>query len=177
MKQVVGAVVYHCSQASDSDARHIFFPKTAITWCKYQAAKLNGTNYTDKPGLPIIIRNKILPTFMELSDETLLEKCLHGSTQNNNECIIGDTWKRIPKDVLVGRIVLEIGVRSVVFSFNGGAIGLSKILEKHSMVTGSFAEEFCASRDEYLIQKADIKSSGKAIVQRGKKKGAIRAIR
>ena len=27
------------------------------------------------------------------------------------------------------------------------------------MVTGSFTEEFCASRDEYRMQKADIKSS------------------
>ena len=57
----------------------MFCPKTAITWCKYKAGKLNGTNYTDKPGLPIIIRNKILPTSMELSDERLMEKCLNGS--------------------------------------------------------------------------------------------------
>ena len=68
----------------------------------------------------------------------------------------------------VGRIVLEIGVRSVVLSFSGGANLLSKIFEKLSMVTGSFTMEFCASRDEYLIQKADMKSSGKAKVQRGK---------
>ena len=121
MKKAVGSVVYHCSQASDSDARNMFFPKTAITWCKYEAAKLNSTNYIDKLGLPIIIRNIILTTFKELSDETLLEKCLHGSTQNNNECIIGDIWKQIPKDILGGRIVLEIGVRSVVLSFNGVA--------------------------------------------------------
>ena len=108
-------------------------PKTAITWWKYQAAKLNGTNYTEKPGLPIIIRNKILPTFKELSDETLLEKCLHRSTQNNNECINGVIWKQIPKDIFVGRIVLEIGVRSAVLSFNDRVIGLSKIFEKLSM--------------------------------------------
>ena len=90
---------------------------------------------------------------MELSDETLLEKCLHGSTQNNNECINGVIWKQIPKDIFVGRIVLEIGVRSVVLSFNGGAIRLSKIFEKLSMVTGSFTKEFCASRDEYILFK------------------------
>ena len=39
MEKSVGAVVYHCNQASDSDARHWFCTKSAITWCKYQAAK------------------------------------------------------------------------------------------------------------------------------------------
>ena len=94
---------------------------------------------------------------MELSDETLLEKCLHGSKQNN----------RYP-NIFVVRIGLEIGVRSVVLSFNGRAIRLSKMFEKLSMVTVSFTKEFCASRNEYLIQKADMKSSGKVKVQRGK---------
>ena len=34
------------------------------------------------------------------------------------------------------------------------------MFEKLSMVTASFTKEFCASRNEYLIQKADMKSSG-----------------
>ena len=38
---------------------------------------------------------------MELSNETLLEKVYMGQTK-----------QRIPKDIFVGRIVLEIGVRS-----------------------------------------------------------------
>ena len=67
-------------------------------------------------------------------------------------------------DPHIGRIVLEIGECSAVLSFNGGAIGLSKLFEKLSMVTESFTEEFCASCDEYRIQKADIKSSEKAKV-------------
>ena len=58
-------------------------------------------------------------------------------------------------------------------SFNGGAIGLSKIFEKLSMLTGCFTEEFCSSRDEKRIQYVGIKSSEKAKVQRGKKR-AIR---
>ena len=52
MKKAVGDVVYHCSQASDSDV----LPQTAITWCKYQAAKLNGTNYTDNPVCPLLLK-------------------------------------------------------------------------------------------------------------------------
>ena len=74
---------------------------------------------------------------------------------------MGQTKQRIPKDIFVGRIVLEIGVRTDVLSFNGGANRLSKMFEKLSMVTASFTKEFCASRNGYLIQKADMKSIGK----------------
>ena len=131
-------------------------PKNCYYMRQTSSSKIKWYQHADKPGLPIIIRNKMLPTFMELWDETLLEKCLHGSTQNNNERINGVIWKRTPTDILVGRIVLEIGVCSAVLSFNVGAIRLSKIFEKLSMVAGSFIEEFCASRDEYRIQKTDI---------------------
>ena len=48
--------------------------------------------YTDKPGLPKIVREAIMTTFQELSDEPLLKRCLHGLTQNNNESINGIIW-------------------------------------------------------------------------------------
>ena len=85
MKKAVGAVVYHCSDASNSEARHMFCNKMPGTWCKYHESKINGTNYTEKYGLPKV---------MDLSKDELLQKCLHGSTQNNNESINGVIWKR-----------------------------------------------------------------------------------
>ena len=43
--------------------------------------------YKEKPGLPSVIRDKIRPIFLDLSDKNLLSKCLHGKNQNNNESI------------------------------------------------------------------------------------------
>ena len=37
--------------------------------------------------------------FRDLSNETLLEKCPHGYTQNDNEAINLVVWKKCPKDV------------------------------------------------------------------------------
>ena len=54
------------------------------------------------------------PVFVSLSDDNLLQKCLHGKTQNNNESLNGLLWKRCPKDVFVGRVTLELGVASAV---------------------------------------------------------------
>ena len=39
--------------------------------------------YKPGPGLPLDIM-KLKPIFAELSDESLLEKCLHGKTQDNS---------------------------------------------------------------------------------------------
>ena len=41
MQKSVGAVLYHCSEANDPDARHMFCDKGEETWCKYQKAKLD----------------------------------------------------------------------------------------------------------------------------------------
>ena len=40
-----------------------------------------------RPGLPAAVREFIKHLFMELSDEKLLVKCLHGKTQNSNVSI------------------------------------------------------------------------------------------
>ena len=48
------------------------------------------------------------------------KKCLDGKTQNNNESINNLIWKICPKDVYVGRTVLEIGTASAVINFNEG---------------------------------------------------------
>ena len=48
------------------------------------------------------------------------KKCLDGKTQNNNKSINNLIWKSCPKDVYVGRTVLEIGTASAVINFNEG---------------------------------------------------------
>ena len=75
------------------------------------------------------MRDAIKPVFMDLSDDNLLTKCLHGQTQNNNESLNGVIWKRCPKDVFVGRSTLEMGVASAVISFNDGQSGILKVME------------------------------------------------
>ena len=135
MKKAIGAVVYHCSEAANVEARHMLCSKKPNTGCKYQAAKIHGTVYTGKPGLPKIVCEAIMPTFQELSDDTLLKRCLHGFKQNNNESINGIIWKRLPKDVFVGRTAIEIRICSAVVCFNDGDVGFSKIFEELSMDT------------------------------------------
>ena len=121
MRKAVGAVLYHCSEVTSSEARHMFCRKDSH-WCKMRQAEKLGIPYADKPGLPVAVRDAIMPIFQELSKPVLLEKCLHEKTQNCNEAPNAFIWKRLPKDVFVGPL-LEMGVCSVIINFNSGTNG------------------------------------------------------
>ena len=83
MKKAIGAVLSHCSEASDLGIKHQMRPREADSWCKYQAIKQNNiTTYKDKPGLSGTVGEVIKPIFMDLSNDELLKKYLHGKTQN-----------------------------------------------------------------------------------------------
>ena len=117
LKKAFVAVLYYCSEASSLETQHQFCPTGVDSWCKYHADK---ETYKPKPRLRAAIREFIRLLFLKLSDENLLSKCLYDKTQNSNESINGVIWKRCPKDVFVGRKVLEKGVASAVISSNDG---------------------------------------------------------
>ena len=51
-KKAVGAVLFHCSEASNLDTRHQMCPRSSESWCKFQADKINNTGlYKNKPRL------------------------------------------------------------------------------------------------------------------------------
>ena len=161
MKKAIGAVVYHCSETSNAEARHMFCSKEPNTSCKYQAGEIH------EQCIPKIVREAIMPTFQELSDDTLLKRCIHWFKQNNNESINGIIWKRLPKDVFVGRTVIEIGICSAVVCFDGDTVGVSKIFEELSVDTGQFAKSFCLNHDTSRVKIMDRTSRDEGKLRRG----------
>ena len=148
-------------------------PCTKGSWCKYQADKLNGTNtYKEKPVLLSVIRNSIRLVFVSLSDDNLLQKCLHGKTQNINESLNGLIWKRCPKDAFVARITPELSVASAVIAFNDELSGIIEVFNKFQK-PGTFCEKYCGFKDEKQITQMDRKSSD-SVKQRRKKRRTYR---
>ena len=77
---------------------------------KYQQDISNMTKtYAVGPGLPKSVILHVQPIFVELTEDALLEKCLHDKTQNQNESFNGMIWQRIPKDVRGNAATFEIG--------------------------------------------------------------------
>ena len=79
MKVAIGAVLYHSTEFKETENRHLYCPRGTDTWCKYWKDKLNNEKqFVEKPGMPIAVCDIIKPIFLDLSNDTLLKKCLHG---------------------------------------------------------------------------------------------------
>ena len=131
IKKSIIAILHHSSAIEDNDERHKYCPRANITWCKWWLDKLNNTStYKKNLNLLLAIKDKLKPVLLDLSSDDLLQKCLHGQTQNVNECLNSLIWKKCPKDVFVGRKVLELGVCSAVIQFIEGSCGLFDVYKK-----------------------------------------------
>ena len=106
-----------------------------------------------------------------MSDDKLLQKCLHGKTQNNNESPNGLIWKRCPKDVFADWVALELGVASAVIAFNNGLSGIIEVFNKLNIKPETFCEKYCEFNDETRITQKDWKSSDSVKQRRQKLRG------
>ena len=78
------ASLMHLS-SSDERSRHDFCPPGLDSWRKWQRQQAGGPPYTHHETIPKAVLEVIKPTFVRLTDRSLLERCLLGATQNRNE--------------------------------------------------------------------------------------------
>ena len=171
MKKYIIAILHHSSAIEDNDERHKYCPRTNTSWCKWWLDKLNSTSTCKKNlNLLLAITDKLKPIFLDFSSDDLLKKCLHGQTQNVNECLNSLIWKKCPKDVFVGRKVLELGVCSAVIQFNEGSCGLFDVYKKLGLVVGKQTADGCRRKDKDRLAQSIVQSSEKAQKRRKKLK-------
>lgn len=93
---------------------------------------------------------------------SLLKKCLHGKTQNVNECFNKIVWDHCSKNVFVGREILEEAVYSSVGLFNDGNSSVMRQFELLGISNNDCTKSACRSSDSRRIQDSLLKSSEKA---------------
>ena len=120
MQQNAQATLYHVA-STDDRPDHTSCPMDS--WCGWHN---DPNNYKHRHGLPAEIVSLIEPIYHDLCDESLLKKCLHGQTQNANECLNKVVWDHCSKNVFVGRDTLEEAVYSSVSLFMPAADGSRK---------------------------------------------------
>ena len=76
------------------------------------------------------------PLFTRLSDDELLNRCLRGLTQNQNEAVNHVLCTKCPKTKVCGHIKLLLAVSETVTNFNTGA-GSKAVLMKSVGVTST----------------------------------------
>lgn len=167
MKTAIWAEYFHLGSTNDKPC-HQLCPKGEDTWCKFWKAKAANPpeiyDHNKHTHLPPIIMTAIKPIFKDLANPLLLEKCLHGTTQNRSESLNNVIWSRLPKRVFVARNTLEFGVYDAVSTYNKGNITKCLVLESIGLQPGHHCITALKKIDEARIKKAE-----KAILEIEKK--------
>ena len=119
MKTAINAILHHIVDQPQSSlaVQHKYCPRGEDSWCRFQKDEANGNKtYTGSNRLPAVFFKELEPMFSRLSDDVLLQRCLLGLTQNQNESLNGRLWSSVPKKQFCGRV--HIGVCSSICSLN-----------------------------------------------------------
>ena len=92
------------------------------------------------------------PTSLTLTQDTLLERCLHGGSQNTNESFHNMIWERCPKTTFVGRKRLCLAVADATIVYNDGELGRLNIFHTLGMEPGLRAQQCFAELDKKRLR-------------------------
>ena len=175
MTKSVLASLFHVVLSEKASYHSTYCPDGSDSWCAAQRDKANGTKlYKAGPGLPLEIIKHVKPIYKDLSQASLLSKCLHGKTQNANESFHGMIWNRIPKTCFVGMNVFQLGVYDAICHFNIGTKAAVEIYKEVNIVPGCNTLKGCNRINNCRISRGNfqVNDSTKKLrkIKRGLKK-------
>ena len=123
---------------------------------------MSGTStYECSDCLPEVFLKELTPTFLALSEQKLLERCVHGATQNPNECLNSLVWAWCPKHKYHGIKFVRCAVASAVCRFHSGAATREKVLKKLSTSAGEHTRRSSFALDKKRVRKSDLQATSK----------------
>ena len=133
MKQAIWAIFHHSIASSQIDLKeqHKYCPQGTDSWCQYVLDQHDNTSkYSEDQRLPEAFRKELNPIFLRLAKDDLLERCVNGLTQNQNEAVNGQLWNFCPKSRFCGKRRVRIAVCQTVGVFNTGAASKGTIMQQ-----------------------------------------------
>jgi hypothetical protein len=130
MRTAIWASLFH-SLSTDDDPHHSRCPDGPDSWCswkKAQALGLPAPKQKCSTALSRPVAEKLVPIYQRMSEKALLERLLHGATQNANESLNNLIWVHCPKTTFVGLQKVRTGVAMGVARFNAGAIHTIEVM-------------------------------------------------
>ena len=132
----IWAVLMHMvhENGSSFEKQHDNCPKRNDSWCKYWSDR---ASYDDTKRLPAVFFDELKPIFVRLSSDELVNWCLKGLTQNQNESAYGILWSKCPKSKFCGRHRLVMATAETVCHINSGAGHVAEILYVTGLKAGA----------------------------------------
>jgi hypothetical protein len=152
MHNTIWTILHHSSDANKT--RHKYCPPGPTSWCKIKC----GEPCTSKNLLPMDVVTDIKPLFSRLADKSLLEKCLHGYTQNQNEALNKEIWSLVPKTINAGACTVHTAVALSVAISNNGWTAVERVAHRLHLQKGIWLQRFVAALDQERLKGAHYKS-------------------
>jgi len=137
MKHDIWAEYFHL-MSDNENPQHGLCPEGIDSWCKFRTAEATAKGYDHTSHLHIApaVMERIKPIFKDLADTNLLQRCVHGHTQNPNESVNNIIWSRVPKNTFLTLKPLTFGIHEAVSSFNNGNVSKLLILKAAGIEPG-----------------------------------------
>lgn len=160
MRDAIWATYYHYS-STDKNPQHQNCPSGVDSWCEWQkaAAEKNLDSFKHSyEALPDNVLQAMKPIYEDLSKDALLERCVGGFTQNNNESLNQLIWKISPKIVNGSSNIVEIAANVSACTFNEGSFALLSFLQEMGIKTGTSSHEWAQTIDSDRINRAELEA-------------------
>ena len=159
MKNAIWAIFYHIIQSDLLlSEQHTYCPHNG--WCKFWT---NKESYTVNNRLPNVFAKELKPIFIRLTKDELLNRCLRGLTQNQNEAVNGVLWSRCPKTKFCSKTKVELAVSETICHFNAGSVEDASLhIEYGSNVSANMLQSL------QFIDKERIRHAAKKICEKAR---------
>ena len=155
MQRATLAILYH-KLSTDKKPQHKYCPSNS--WCKYKN-RTGAAPFKHQKPLPAAVGQAILPLFQRLSEKTLLEKCVGGYTQNQNEALNNLIWSFCSKSGYAGAKTIESAVGMAICLFNNGYTAIQRIATRLGISPGRNLTKFLSRLDTDRVKGAERKAS------------------
>ena len=112
--------------------------------------------------LPEVFLELLKPTFLTLSDRKLLQRCVRGATQNNNEFINSLVWAHCPRHKNHGVNVVRAAASSAVCHFRSGASIREKVMRGLRIPAGDLTRRSLLLKDKKGLRMSDCEKCEKS---------------
>ena len=118
MRKKIMCSFYHAS-STDASPQHHLCPSGTLSLCFYNRAIATGKPTPRHEGKSAcFLSPQVAQHVKKISDDTLLQRCMAGMTQNANESFHATIWQRCPNHIFVGTKRVSIAAAIAVGNFN-----------------------------------------------------------
>ncbi|XP_011688297.1 PREDICTED: uncharacterized protein LOC105450244 [Wasmannia auropunctata] len=159
MKKAIWATLKHKS-STDKNPQHENCPPGKDSCCTWQQAKAENklADYKYKTALPDKVLKAITPVYEELSNKDLLERCVGGYTQNNNESLNVMIWSFAPKRTFSSSETVEIASYFAASIFNEGFKSILNMMQVLNIRIGTNVVDMCNMTDKQRVSIANTRT-------------------